>query len=151
MNRPRVGIGIFVFNTTGDKFLIGKRIKENLYGLPGGKLEHGENFESSAARELLEETNIDVEPSRIEFSCSFNCIIIEENYHWFDVYMKLFLKHSEEEKQIKNMEEDKCEEWVWFDYTDLMNNFNKLFYPLQQYLNQYNIKSIDDIKNLKTT
>lgn len=57
--------GIFLFNNEG-KFLIGhptdsEKIKHDFYSIPKGWNEEGESFFESAKRELLEETNIDLD------------------------------------------------------------------------------------------
>lgn len=150
MNRPGVGIGIFAFNTTNKKLLIGKRIKGKSWGLPGGKLEHGEEFIQSAIRELKEETNIDIEDeARVDHVCSFNCVNTDDNYHWFDVYVRVLLNDNEE-SQLFNNEPDKCEKWEWFSYEELIEKYEELFYPLKVFLKKYNIKSYDDILSLNT-
>lgn len=150
MERPKVGVGIFVFNDKKNKFLIAKRIKDDKYGLPGGKLEHSENFELCAQRELFEETNISInEVDRFEFMCSFNCIQKEFKYHWIEIVMKVFLT-EEEEKMIKNMEIDKSEDWEWADIDILTkkDENKKIFYPLEMLVNKFKINTLENLKNL---
>ena len=150
MNRPGVGIGIFAVNNAKTKILIGKRIKEKLWGLPGGKLEHGEEFIESSIREMKEETNIEIkDESKWSVICSFNCVEKEKHYHWFDIYVRVFL-NEDEEAQLFNNEPDKCEKWEWFSYDDLMQNYNLLFYPLKIFLTRYKIQSMNDIISLNT-
>ena len=51
--RPLVGLGVLVFR--GGKLLIGQRrgsLGAGEYALPGGHLEHGEEFEECAVREV---------------------------------------------------------------------------------------------------
>lgn len=148
---PRVGVGIFVFNNSGDKFLLGKRLKENkeIYGLVGGSLELFETFERCAQRELLEETGINIpEISRFASIACFNCISEELGYHWIDCYVIVNLT-SEEETKLSNPEPDKCCGWIWYTFDEMMKMHNNLFYPLIYFLNRYEIKNIEDIKNLK--
>jgi ADP-ribose pyrophosphatase YjhB (NUDIX family) len=143
--RPNVGIGVFIFNSDKNKFIIGKRIKEQLYGLPGGALEYGESFEESIQRETFEECGLNIEDnSRFEFICSFNCIRKEIGYHWLNLIMKIdLLKH--EEDLIVNKEKDKCENWEWITLDECLNLKGKLFWSLEDYFNKFNIKNIKDI------
>jgi 8-oxo-dGTP pyrophosphatase MutT (NUDIX family) len=147
--RPNVGIGIFMFDTGKTKFLIGKRKKENLYGLPGGALEFGEELTETAKREILEETNVKIfDEKTIEYISSFNVVRKDLSYHWYNVLMKVDLT-LEQINEIKNNEEDKCEKWEWFNFDDLMSHWDQLFYSLQDFIVKFNIKSIDDIRKYK--
>jgi len=146
--RPNVGIGIFMLNKNKDKFLLGKRIKEQVYGLPGGALEHYETFECSAKREIEEEVGVLIEDdSRIKLLGCFNSIRKEFSYHWVGVYMIVYLT-EEEEISVRNCEEDKCEGWIWISFEEMMNMWESLFYPLKDFINFYKLKSMDDIKRL---
>lgn len=150
MNRPNVGLGIFVFNSSSNKFLVGKRIKEKSFGLPGGKLEYGESFEECAKRELFEETNINIDESRFKYLCSFNCINKELEYHWVEIFMTIHIT-SEEEKTIFNNEPHKSEDWIWlsFDETQSLSASNQLFIGLKTFLKKFNIHSIQNIIELR--
>ena len=146
-DRPKVGLCIFVLNHEGDKVLIGKRIKEQLYGLPGGRLEYGETFEKCAVRELSEETNLKLSEERLSFLCSFNALDKAINFHW--VQINYFVQINEnEENIIINTEPDKCENWIWMTYEEFSFNKSDLFIPTRQFLEKYAINSFDDIKNL---
>ncbi len=59
--RPRVGVGCVV--EKDNKVVLGKRMESHVVGcsgFPGGHLEFGERTETSATRELLEETGLKV-------------------------------------------------------------------------------------------
>ncbi len=150
MNRPKVGLGIFVFNSSSNKFLIGKRINEKCFGLPGGKLEYGESFEGCAQRELYEETNLNLDENRFKYLCSFNCINRELEYHWVEILMVVHI-NSEEEKEIKNNEPDINVDWSWIDFEQMQNynNNNHLFVQLVTFLRKFHINSIQNIIELR--
>lgn len=150
MNRPKVGLAIFVFNSDTNQFLVGKRIKENTFGLPGGKLEYGESFEGCAQRELLEETNLNLDESRFKYLCSYNCIDKSMDYHWVEIFMVVHI-NSQEEHHILNTETDKCENWIWvnFDEMQTINNRDQLFIGLKGFLKRFNINSIQNIIELR--
>lgn len=64
---PRVGVGVFVLNENGH-VLVGKRtgsLGAGTLALPGGHLELHETFSDCAAREVLEETGLALEPPNI--------------------------------------------------------------------------------------
>jgi 8-oxo-dGTP diphosphatase len=64
--RPIVGVGAIVVD--GDRVLIVRRATEPLKGqwsIPGGMLEIGEKLRDGLAREVLEETSLDVEVGNV--------------------------------------------------------------------------------------
>lgn len=132
------------------RVLLGRRKDSGLYGLPGGWLEKYEDWNACASRELKEETGLSFSSTRFFSMETLNCKRPESNYHAISLIM--YSEIEEQEKlEIKNMEPDKCEKWLWVSLEQLRNKINNLFYPLQDFLNKYpNLISINELKQKAT-
>ncbi|HEX5797480.1 MAG TPA: NUDIX hydrolase [Candidatus Saccharimonadales bacterium] len=124
IDRPSVGIGVLI-NKDG-KFLFGRRIGKHGHGtwsVPGGFLEHGEEFEECAKREVLEETNIKIK--NIRLLTVVNNIFHDENSHSITIFMFSDWLSSEP----KVTEPDK---FINIDWYDLKSLPKPLFLPIIQ-------------------
>jgi 8-oxo-dGTP diphosphatase len=107
---PRIGVGVFVIRPDGH-FIIGQRndkaslgygifpsifpwfltVFSNMitatYAIPGGHLEMHESFEECAARELLEETGINVPSKQFHFLTAVNTSFYESGKHYATMFM----------------------------------------------------------------
>lgn len=110
--RPRVGLGVIIVNAEG-KVLVGKRKGSHAqkWSIPGGHLEMGISFEADAAREVKEETDLDVKNPRVIAVTNNLETYREEGKH----YISVILLAKEFSGTLKIMEPDKCEEWRWVD------------------------------------
>lgn len=61
----RIGSCAVIFDEERQKVLLTKRSDNGLWCLPGGKMEPGESIEECCRREALEETGLDIEPTRL--------------------------------------------------------------------------------------
>lgn len=151
---PSIGVGVFLSLPKEEKILVGKRIRTGLYGLPGGWLEFGEEWEDAASRELNEETGLAKQPLCFDHVFTLNChSTLEKNQHNISCIMYSEVDETESTK-IVNKEPHKCSGWMWVGIEDLRRNINSLFYPLRDFLNIFkNVKKATDIKSLikKTT
>ena len=99
------------------KILLGKRITPfgfGQWGLPGGHVDLGERLIDAVARELLEETGMTA--VRFEFAN-----IVEkpdEEAHY--VIAAFIAVDPKGEPQL--LEPEKCEEWRWFDLSEVPEN-----------------------------
>ncbi|XP_059648629.1 nudix hydrolase 1-like [Cornus florida] len=114
---PKVGVAVFLLE--GRTVLLGRRrsstsIGHNTFGLPGGHLEFGESFEECAAREVKEETGLDIE--KIEFLTVTNNVFSEEPkpVHIVIIFMRAVLPDPHQFPQ--NIEPDKCDGWDWYEW-----------------------------------
>lgn len=115
-NKPRVGLGIIIVNKEG-KILIGKRKNScaPFYSIPGGHLELGETFEDGIIREVKEETDLDIKNPEVMAITNNLETYRNEGVH----YISIILLAKEFSGELKNMEPEKCEEWVWADPENL--------------------------------
>ncbi|XOU94955.1 MAG: nucleotide triphosphate diphosphatase NUDT15 [Candidatus Kerfeldbacteria bacterium] len=139
-NIPKVGIGVIIVNKDGD-ILVGKR-KGSLaqfYSIPGGHLDLGETFEQAAVREIKEETGLDIKnPDVIAVTNNL------ETYHKEGKhYISIALMVKEFSGELKIMEPEKCEKWLWIDPKELpLPHFDASRMSVECYLkNKYYIKN----------
>lgn len=65
MSQVRVVIATVINWVESDTILVLRRIDNEKWNFPGGKVEPGENLEQAAAREVLEETGLKIKPTKI--------------------------------------------------------------------------------------
>ncbi|PWA86044.1 NUDIX hydrolase domain-like protein (chloroplast) [Artemisia annua] len=125
---PEVGVAVFILKD--NKVLFGRRrslsIGAHTYLLPGGHLEFGESFEECAAREVKEETGLDIKD--IELLTATNNLL-SDSVHMVAIYMRAHLLDPNQTPQ--NIEPEKCEGWEWYD---LKNFPEPMFGPLREML-----------------
>ncbi|MBP6060548.1 MAG: NUDIX domain-containing protein [Candidatus Pacebacteria bacterium] len=111
-NRPRVGVGVIIVNQDG-QVLVGKRKGSfaQKWAFPGGSVEMGHTFEATAIREIKEETNLDILDPKVIAVVNGLETYKEEGKHYVSVIL-LARKYSGE---LKIMEPEKCEEFIWVD------------------------------------
>lgn len=138
LSRPRVGVGVVLLapGIHPGRVLIGQRKGSHGVGkwaLPGGHLEGGEKFEVCAAREIQEETGIDLLPESIKFLTATNDIMNADGGHYVTIFMGCILDKNQVD-QIMNTEPDKCEGWVWLPWEDVQ--VIPKFMPLQHFIEE---------------
>ena len=118
----KTGVGVIVLND--NKILLGHRVKKytdtggiyepDSWTLPGGKQEVDETIIECAMRETKEETNLDIYDVRI-FGADDD---MSSDRH----FVTLYTYTDSYEGEVKVMEENKIDEWRWFDMDNLPEN-----------------------------
>ena len=137
MSEPqvRVGVGAFVFRE--GKFLMQQRKGSHGQGswsVPGGHLEYGETPEITSAREVMEETGMEV--ANTKFAAVTNDYFEQEGKH----YVTLWTISDWTKNEPSITEPEKCTGQLWVDFDMLPD---PLFLPWTQLLKS---DFIDDIK-----
>ncbi|KAG0176136.1 Nudix hydrolase 15, mitochondrial [Apophysomyces sp. BC1021] len=128
----RVGVACFIKCRFEDgvKILLSKRKGSHGAGcwqVPGGHLEFKESFEECARREVLEETNLELD--KIEFVTTTNDIMPADNKHYSTVEIK-------DIGRLRAMEPEKLEgEWLWVSWNDIQQ-YKPLFTPIVNFSQQ---------------
>ena len=124
---------ILVLNKTEDKVLMCYRSKnpyKGKYNLVGGKIEKGEDYLSSAYRELFEETGI--------YNNDIKLIPFME-FSWEIIDMKMFVFIGRLNQDIKLIEE--AHKLIWID-------INEDFFNLEKFAGEGNIGHMMEIYKL---
>jgi len=80
-----------------------------------------------------------------------NCRFLDKGHHNISCIFVAEVK-QEELNMLQNNEPDKCLGWYWISLSEMREVIEHLFYPLQQFLKQFqNLKTVDNLKNMATT
>ncbi len=111
--RPMIGVGLMIRNDMG-QVLMGLRCGSHgadLWALPGGALEMGEDLIGTARREALEETGLTVGQPELVSVYEELEYLRSNGKHFIDFgFVAPYLGGT---PQI--LEPEKCREWRWFD------------------------------------
>lgn len=122
------GVGVAVMILKDGQVLMGKRLNAHgagTWAFPGGHLEHNEDIEACARREVLEETGVQL--TNLRFGPYTNDIFVEEGKH----YVTLFVIADYAGGTVELREPDRCAAWLWCDWEALPQ---PLFLPMANLL-----------------
>ncbi|KAF4988691.1 hypothetical protein FDECE_14964 [Fusarium decemcellulare] len=114
---PRVGVAAIIYGPSG-KIVAGKRTGSHGAGtwqLPGGHLEYGEEILVCAAREVLEETGLNVRAVKVV--AVTNDVFQKEGKHYITLFVRCEMEDPDAQPQV--LEPEKCEGWHWKTWEDL--------------------------------
>lgn len=135
----KIGVGFGVMILKEGKVLLGQRhvdpakADSELHGegtwtMPGGKMEFGESFEETCARETQEETWIVIDKNKIKIISITNDIVPDAHFVTIGFLCESF------EGEAKVMEPDEITKWEWFDLNNLPT---PLFFPSEKVIKNY--------------
>lgn len=136
-------VTVFVFRN--QSFLLGKRLGshgEGTWGLPGGKIDFGENWFNAAQREVLEETGLQTE--NFKFHGLTNDVFTEDKKHFVNIIITCTSNNINNQPRV--IEPTKCECWDWVDIKKVNNIEIDSYAPL--FLSLVNTLKTVDVLNL---
>ena len=120
---PLLGVGVLILRD--GRLLLGRRRGAHGAGTwapPGGHIDEGENVESTARREVREETGLELGRTVIGPTT-------EDRFPEGKHFLTTFVIADAPTGTPANLEPEKCEGWEWFRWAELPE---PLFLPLQQ-------------------
>ncbi|MBZ9687397.1 NUDIX domain-containing protein [Clostridium estertheticum] len=106
----------FILNEGNFLIMHKSRVEEDIWELPGGRMEFGESAEETLIRELLEETGLLVTP--IKLLDTWNCVF--DNYQITGIIYLCKIKNTE----LKLSDEHDNYKWVNADAGSIINMYD---------------------------
>ena len=122
MERFKFIVAVYLLLIKDNQILLSRRLntgfEDGNYGLVSGHLEGSESVFKGIIREAKEEANLDLKREDLELAHVLHRISSLDGSERID----FFLKCEKWDGEIKNMEEDKCDDLSWFDLDKLPEN-----------------------------
>lgn len=131
--RPKVGLGVYIFNSKGEILFLRRKGAhgDGDWCPPGGHLEFGETFINCAKREVAEETGIKIK--NVKFYGLTNDIF-KEGKHYITIAMRAEFKSG----KPKLMEPEKSTDLGWFPKNKLPK---PLFLPVKNFVKSFMVEN----------
>lgn len=117
--KPRMPVGVSVLITNHQNHVLMGRRKNNsgagLLSTPGGRLEETENILGCAVREVQEEVGVRIGAKELTI------LGFMEHFRFGNHYVMFYVHAPRYYGEIKNVEPEKCEEWLWTDIKNLLD------------------------------
>jgi ADP-ribose pyrophosphatase YjhB (NUDIX family) len=137
MQNKQIGVGVGVIIVDDNKILLGLRSSnadtadselhgEGTWTLPGGGMNYGETFESTAIRETKEETNLDIDDIKV--------ICIQNDKNEYAHYVSIGMVAGKHSGKLQTMEQAEIIMWKWFNLNDLPTN---IFFPSKETIDSF--------------
>ncbi len=137
MEDKQIGVGVGVIILDNNKILLGLRSSdtttadselhgEGTWTLPGGGMNYGETFESTAIREAKEETNLDIDDIKV--------ICVQNDKNEYAHYVSIGMVAGKYSGNVETMEPKEIVTWKWFDLNDLPAN---IFFPSKKTIDSF--------------
>ena len=107
---PISTVGAAIFNDAGQLLMIQTQKWSGMWGIPGGKIKWGESSETALRREILEETNLNVD--EIQFIMVHDCIHSPEFYRDAHFLLLNYTCRARGIQQVRLNEEAQDFRWV---------------------------------------
>lgn len=119
---PEPIVGAFIINPQGKLFLMKSHKWKNLYVVPGGHIEVGEEIEDALEREIKEETGLNIYDATF---LNIREFISEKGFH--EKKHMIFLNFLARTKSNNVILNNEAQEYVWIDPKQALN------LPLEKY------------------
>lgn len=118
---PEPTVGILIFNSRDELFLVKTHKWHGQYGVPGGHIELGESAVEAARRETREETGLEIRD--LEFLCWQECVYDEQFWKPRHFIFIDFTAKMDKGEVVLNGE---AEDFIWIDPKKALGELNMI-------------------------